>query len=223
MDNTSPGDWKNNITFMADDGSNADTDKQIHMRQADELAQIVQENYPDFRVNKLYFDAYTKERTGGNASYPDVESNLQKQLRNGLMVLNYTGHGNTTSLSDEHVVTQSAIQQYNYTYLPLWITATCDFTRFDALSTSAGESVFLNEKSGGIALFTTTRTVFSGNNANINRAIINNLFEKDENGMHLTLGTIIRNAKQALSGDDNKLKFLLIGDPAMRGDQRHSG
>ena len=216
MDNTLPGDWKNNITFMADDGSNADTDKQIHMRQANELAQIVQENYPEFRINKLYFDAYTKERTGGNASYPDVENNLQKQLRNGLMVLNYVGHGNTTSLSDEHVVTQSAIQQYNYPYLPLWITATCDFTRFDALSTSAGESVFLNKKSGGIALFTTTRTVFSGNNANINRALINNLFEKDENGKHLTLGTIIRNAKQALSGDDNKLKFLLIGDPALR-------
>ena len=216
MDNTLPGDWKNNITFMADDGSNADTDKQIHMRQANELAQIVQENYPEFRINKLYFDAYTKERTGGNASYPDVENNLQKLLRNGLMVLNYVGHGNTTSLSDEHVVTQSAIQQYNYPYLPLWITATCDFTRFDALSTSAGESVFLNEKSGGIALFTTTRTVFSGNNANINRALINNLFEKDENGKHLTLGTIIRNAKQALSGDDNKLKFLLIGDPALR-------
>ena len=216
MDNALPGDWKNNITFMADDGSNADTDKQIHMRQANELAQIVQENYPEFRINKLYFDAYTKERTGGNASYPDVENNLQKQLRNGLMVLNYVGHGNTTSLSDEHVVTQSAIQQYNYPYLPLWITATCDFTRFDALSTSAGESVFLNEKSGGIALFTTTRTVFSGNNANINRALINNLFEKDENGKHLTLGTIIRNAKQALSGDDNKLKFLLIGDPALR-------
>lgn len=216
MDNTLPGDWKNNITFMADDGSNADTDKQIHMRQANELAQIVQENYPEFRINKLYFDAYTKERTGGNASYPDVESNLQKQLKNGLMVLNYVGHGNTTSLSDEHVVTQSAIQQYNYPYLSLWITATCDFTRFDALSTSAGESVFLNEKSGGIALFTTTRTVFSGNNANINRALINNLFEKDENGKHLTLGTIIRNAKQALSGDDNKLKFLLIGDPALR-------
>lgn len=216
MDNTLPGDWKNNITFMADDGSNADTDKQIHMRQANELAQIVQENYPEFCINKLYFDAYTKERTGGNASYPDVESNLQKQLRNGVMILNYVGHGNTTSLSDEHVVTQSAIQQYNYPYLPLWITATCDFTRFDALSTSAGESVFLNEKSGGIALFTTTRTVFSGNNANINRALINNLFEKDENGKHLTLGTIIRNAKQALSGDDNKLKFLLIGDPALR-------
>ena len=219
MDNTLPGDWKSNITFMADDGSNADLESndgpQQHMDHADELARIVQENYPEFRINKLYFDAYTKERTGGNASYPDVENNLQKQLRNGLMILNYVGHGNTTSLSDEHVVTQSAIQQYNYPYLPLWITATCDFTRFDALSTSAGESVFLNEKSGGIALFTTTRTVFSGNNANINRALINNLFEKDENGKHLALGTIIRNAKQALSGDDNKLKFLLIGDPAL--------
>lgn len=220
MDNTLTGKWKNNITFMADDGSNADLETpggpQMHMEQADALAEYVNSNYPEFRVNKLYYDAYTKDRTGGNATYPDVVTNLQKQLRNGLMVLNYTGHGNTTSLSDEKVITQSTIQQSTYPYLPLWITATCDFTRFDALATSAGESVFLNEKSGGIALFTTTRTVFSDNNAAINQAIINNLFAKDENGRHLTLGTILRNAKQALSGDSNKLKFLLIGDPALR-------
>ena len=65
------------------------------MQQANTLAEIVEEDHPEFRVNKLYFDAYTKDRTGGNASYPDVEAALQKQLKNGLMVLNYTGHGNT--------------------------------------------------------------------------------------------------------------------------------
>ena len=54
----------------------------------------------------------------------------------------------------------------------MWVTATCDFTRFDDVKTSAGESVFLNPTSGGIALFTTTRVVFSGNNANLNEAAI---------------------------------------------------
>ena len=220
MENTLPGNWKNNVTFVADDGSNADLSSsdgpQQHMEHADELAEIVNTNHPEFRVNKLYFDAYTKDRTGGNASYPDVEANLQKQLRNGLMVLNYIGHGNTTSWSDEAVMTQSYIQQATYPYLPLWITATCDFTRFDALATSAGESVFLNETSGGIALFTTTRTVYSGPNLEINRAIINNLFTRNSDGRHRTLGEILQNAKTSLGGDSNKLKFMLIGDPALR-------
>lgn len=216
MDNKLPGNWKNNVTFVADDGSNADPRKQIHMEQADALAEYVHENHPAFKVNKLYFDAYTKDRTGGNASYPDVEAALQKQLKNGLMVLNYTGHGNTTSWSDEAVMTQSDIQQATYPYLPLWITATCDFTRFDALATSAGESVFLNTKSGGIALYSTTRAVDSNDNARLNRALIENLFEKNAAGQSLTLGEIIRAAKNKLKGNDNKLNFLLVGDPALR-------
>ncbi len=40
-------------------------------------------------------------------------------------------------------------QQSSYTKLPIWVTATCDFTRFDDVNTSAGESVFLNANSGG--------------------------------------------------------------------------
>ncbi len=214
MNNTNPGIWKNSITFMADDGSNADSDKQIHMKQADALSAIVEKKYPEFQINKLYFDAYTKERTGGNASYPDVVANLEKQLKSGLMVLNYTGHGNTTSLSDEAVVTQSSIQQSTYPNLPLWITATCDFTRFDALATSAGESVFLNGKSGGIALFTTTRAVFSHSNAEINEVIVKHLFSRDGNRRN-TLGEILMNAKRDMGYDTNKLNFTLIGDPAL--------
>ena len=131
------------------------------------------------------------------------------------MVLNYTGHGNTTSWSDEAVMTQSYIQQATYPYLPLWITATCDFTRFDALATSAGESVFLNEKSGGIALFTTTRAVFSQDNAVINQAIIRNLFSREGNRRY-TLGEVMMKAKQGMGTDSNKLNFTLIGDPAYR-------
>lgn len=216
MENSLLGSWKNNIMFVADDGGNADTDKQIHMKQADQIAEIINNRHPEFRVNKLYMDAYTKDRTGGNASYPDVRNALQKQLKNGLMVLNYTGHGSTTAWADEGVLTQSDIQQASYPYLPLWITATCDFTRFDALATSAGESVFLNAKSGGIALYTTTRAVYSDQNVLINRAIIENLFTKDEKGHYLTLGDVMKAAKASLGYNKNKLNFILIGDPALR-------
>ena len=42
--------------------------------------------------------------------------------------------------------------------LPIFITATCEFTRFDdPLRTSAGEYALLNGNGGGISLLTTTR------------------------------------------------------------------
>ena len=82
------------------------------------------------------------------------------------------------------------------------------------LATSAGESVFLNEKSGGIALFTTTRAVFSQDNAVINQAIIRNLFSREGNRRY-TLGEIMMKAKQSMGYDSNKLNFTLIGDPAL--------
>lgn len=102
---------------------------------------------------------------------------IQKGLKDGLFLINYTGHGGTTALSDEKVITQSDIEQATYSSLPIWITATCDFCPFDASATSAGESVFLNKKSGGIALFTTTRVAYTNTNANINKQLIHYLFE----------------------------------------------
>lgn len=91
-------------------------------------------------------------------------------------MFNYTGHGGTTALSDEKVVTQTDIAQYTYPCLPVWVTATCDFTRFDNVETSAGEDVFLNAKSGGIALFTTVRVAYRPYNAYIDSHLLHNLF-----------------------------------------------
>lgn len=135
MNNTQYGTWKNNLCFLADDGNSADGFSQTHEKQADNLAQYLETNYPEFLINKLYFDSFKKDFTGGTTTYPDVTTNLVKSLKDGLMLVNYTGHGNTTALSDEKVIKQSDIAQYTYTRLPLWITATCDFTRFDDLKT----------------------------------------------------------------------------------------
>ena len=60
--------------------------------------------------------------------------------------------------------------------LPLFVTATCDFSRFDTPRQSGGEKVFLNAHGGGIALYTTTRTVYAGPNYYLNREFVKNVF-----------------------------------------------
>ena len=215
MDNKDTGSWKNNVCFVADDGSGADGYMINHADQADRLGEYINTSHPEFLVNKIYFDAYKKDVSGGLATYPDVKTNIQKQLKNGLLLINYTGHGSTTAWSDERVLTESDITQSTYTRLPIWITATCDFCRFDASVTSAGEQVFLNKVSGGIGLFTTTRVAYSTPNFEINDNLIRNLFEK-KNGRRLTLGEVMKATKRALGSSRYKLGFALIGDPALK-------
>ena len=212
MENKNTGSWKNNLCFMADDGSNTDGFMTEHMEFADQLAGYVESEHPEFLVNKLYYDAYKKDMTAG--TYPDVRSGLQKLLKDGLLLFNYTGHGGTTALSDEKVLTQTDINRFTYTHLPVWVTATCDFTRFDDLNTSAGEDVFLNKSSGGIALFTTVRVAYSRPNFPINDNVIRNLFERN-NGRRRTLGEVMQATKNTLSSV-YKLGFCLIGDPAVK-------
>ncbi len=210
MNNENPGKWKNSVTFVADDGNNTDGFSTNHMNQANQIADAIEEEHPEFMVNKIYFDAYTKNSQG---TYPDVHNAIGRALRDGQLLINYTGHGGTTHWADEAVWTQSDISNSTYEHLPVWITATCDFTRFDDVATSAGESVFLNPTSGGIALFTTTRVVYSGDNFTLNQRLIDNLFQREAD-QRLTLGEAMMYTKRALSGS-NKLNFILIGDPAL--------
>lgn len=209
------GKWKNELCFIADDGSTIDNYNTMHADQANQIADYVNENYPEFINEKLFFDAYKKDKSTGNGTYPDIETAIQKKLEEGSLLINYTGHGNTEYLSDEQVIKQSDIKQATYTRLPLWVTASCDFTRFDDTNTTAGEDVFLNKTSGGIALYTTSRVVYSEPNFRINKQLIENLFSKN-NGIRLTLGDVMKITKQKLGDDANKLNFVLIGDPALK-------
>lgn len=214
MNNEELGIWKNETCFVADDGGNADKDKNMHMEQADAAAKTVERQASDILAGRLFFDNYVKDFSSSNP-YEAVTSQMNKKLREGLSLINYTGHGNTTSWSDEKVLTQQIIDKFSYSKLPLWITATCDFCRFDALATSAGESIFLNEKSGGIALYTTVRVAYAGTNEIINRHFLESLFTQDANGQYPVLGDVVKETKRKHTGPRN-LNFTFIGDPAIK-------
>jgi len=216
---TAKGKWKNRVAFIADDGNNADGHDTKHQYLANVLADVVGKNDPDYIVNKIFFDDYPRTVTSGSG-YQGVTDKMMELLEEGLFVINYVGHGDTRSWSDEKVLTQNMITGFEYENLPIWITATCDFCRFDDASISAGESVFLNPESGGIALFTTSRVAYREPNEQINRYMIDSIFSGKKDSK-LTLGDIVKSTKKTYKKWATKiptahLGFCLIGDPAIK-------
>jgi len=212
MQNTKKGPWKNRLLYVADDG-----DDNVHMEQAETLASSVERDYPEFMVNRIYVDAYKKVITASGATIPDGEKKLGDLINSGLLMINYTGHGSTKEWTSERILKYEDVNNMTNKSLPLWVTATCDFTRYDAPEYSSGEMVFLNRYGGGVALFTTTRIVYSSNNFVINKSFTENIFSKN-NGIRNSLGEIMHLTKssESLRYDRNKLSFTLIGDPALK-------
>lgn len=211
MDNKHSGAWKQNVCFVSDDGDN-----NLHLSQSEVLAKYTERNHPAMLVSRIYADAFRRESSATGERYPDATKRLMQQFDKGMLVVNYTGHGSTSSWAAENLLTLSDINSLASPRLPLWITATCDFTRFDDVQTSAGEVAFLNPKGGAIALLTTSRVVYASQNSALNQAFIRHIFSRP-NGKRLRLGDVMRLSKcdATLVNDRNKLNFALIGDPAL--------
>ncbi len=206
------GEWRNRLVFIGDDEDGND-----HMEQTDDLTAIAQEEEPDFNITKIMMDAYPQESTPGGSRYPDVSKLFKDNVERGALLVNYVGHGGEVGLAHERILDISTIRNWNnINSLPLFVTATCEFTRFDDHSrTSAGEYVLLNPNGGGIALLSTTRLVYSNPNFTLSQNFYNNVFKHNEIP-DLRLGDICRETKVATGGSVNKRSFMLIGDPAIK-------
>ena len=74
----------------------------------------------------------------------------------------------------------------------------------------------LNPNGGAIALFTTTRLVYSAPNYNLNTEFIKTVFKKDSLGEFPRLGDIFRETKRESGTSVNNRNFTFLGDPALR-------
>ena len=208
------GDWRTKVVQIADDEENGyfiknDTEPQY---------EILKANHRELNVDKLYMDAYTQQTSAGGQRYPDVYDAITDRINRGTLVMNYVGHGGEVGLAEERVVTIPQIQSWkNINALTLFVSATCEFTKYDDPSrVSAGEWMSLNPNGGAIALMTTTRSVFFGVNSSVGLAFYNNAFVRDANGKPRTFGEIVEQTKNVALSSDNKRSFTLIGDPALR-------
>jgi hypothetical protein len=210
------GPWRNNQLFIADD-----EDFNLHLQDAEVLTATSQTVAPVFNITKVYLDAFKQESGAGGSRYPQANQAINNQVYNGTLIWNYSGHGGANRLAEEVVIDQDIVNNWNNANrLPLFITATCDFAPYDNPTVnSLGENILLRPKTGGIALMTTTRVVFSFSNRIINNNYLQFALQPDTNGIYKSLGESIRVAKnytyQTFGDIANNRKFTLLGDPAL--------
>jgi hypothetical protein len=212
--NSTFGDWRLKFVQIADDEENGyfinvDTEPQ---------SAAVKENNREMNCDKIYLDAYQQETTAGGQRYPEAYNAISDRVQRGQLIVNYVGHGGEVGLAEERVVTIPQIKDWNnINRLNLFVSATCEFTKYDdPARISAGEWAALNPNGASIALMTTTRAVFFGVNSSTGQAFYQHVFDRESDGAPLTFGEIVRRTKNTSGSSDNKRSFTLIGDPALK-------
>ena len=204
-------DWRNIICFIADD-----EDNNLHLRQANELSILVDTIYPTANLDKIFVDAYQQESTPAGQRYPKVNEAINERVDKGALIISYTGHGGEVGWGQERYLDIPDIELWtNFDKLPVFLTATCEFARYDDPSrVSAGELIFLNDRGGGISLFTTSRATYAGSNFVVSTNFYKSALQK-QNGKYLAMGDILKQTKLASGSGVNVMKFILLGDPAL--------
>ena len=209
------GDWKTKLVFVADD-----EDYNLHISDAEVVATKAVNKFPDYNIKKIYIDAYNEENTSGGARNTLAQTEIIKAVEQGAMIINYAGHGGEVGWASERILnTDDILGWTNGGKLPVFLTATCEFSRFDdPARTSAGEMVLLNPNGGGIALFTTVRLVFTSANSDLNQKFYDYIGLDSASAFNRkTLGEVMQLTKNAVNPgfDKNTRNFTLLGDPAV--------
>lgn len=212
---TSFGDWRNTITFVADD-IDQDADKFLQS-DLEQVADSVKKYKPIFNINKLYADSYKQQVSSGGERYPQVQEGITNAIEKGSLVFDYFGHGGEDGLGSERYLEIPQIQAFNNAKtLPLFITVTCEFSRFDnPLRTTGGELLFKNKNGGAVSMITTTRDVFISVGSRFNQKLAKHVFDYDRSDPNASIAQNLIKAKNEESSAQKYFIFF-FGDPAMK-------
>jgi hypothetical protein len=219
------GDWRTTFTFSSDDHRNgAADDGDLHVWNSDGTSERINRDQAGVRVNKVYQASFPVINTPSGRRTPEGTQAFINSINNGTLVMNFSGHGSEQLLTAERLFSSDDISRLNNSGKPtIFVTATCDFGRFDDTDDFSGAEKLINWSNGGaIAAFTTTRVVFTSSfessyNFGLNIQLTQDMVRRDNDGLPLQLGEIYRRTKNTTIGATfNSRKFILLGDPALR-------
>ncbi|MGY6557796.1 MAG: type IX secretion system sortase PorU [Nitritalea sp.] len=208
------GAWRKQLAFLVDDGDN-----NIHLQDAEQHSRFLGEQFPGFVQEKIYLDRFPLERrAGGRARSPEAQRALLARWEAGMLLLNFIGHGNESTLTEEEVFSVNDLPRLPAgAPLPIVVTATCAFGRMDSpFLRSGAERLLTLPERGAVALLSTGRPVFSSVNFTLNEAFMRSAFSRDEGGRPQELGEIYKATKNLSHSGVLNRNFSLIGDPSMR-------
>jgi hypothetical protein len=208
------GDWRNTITLLADDIDK--NGEEVIEQGVESIADEIKNNKPVFNVNKIYVDAFVQQNSSGGERYPEVNKAITNAIEKGTLVFDYFGHGGEAGFASERILDIPQIQGFNNpNTLPLLITVTCDFSRFDNPNRiTAGELTFKSPIGGAASMITTTREVFISTGQRFNEQLIRKLLAFNDED--LTIAEALMATKNQFSTSTQKFFIFSFGDPAMR-------
>ncbi len=206
-------DWRNNVALLCDEG-----DRNYFVSNSEDIDRIIASKYPVINVNKIYFDAYPMVKIPAGNRFPEATKALNDAVAKGTLIINYIGHGGETGWSSRAVLSMADIHAWtNSEKLPVFVTATCEFSRFDNPERfSAGEEIFVRPGGGGIAMFSTSRTTFAGTNQSLDTSFFRHMMDRSD-GRYIRMGELIMISKNKNQASASLLRnFVLLGDPAQQ-------
>jgi hypothetical protein len=214
------GDWMQRVLLIGDykreDGGRGECN---HMMEADGLDRsFIRPCAPCLQTDKIYYDQFPMVQMAEGPRFPEGKRAMMERLQAGQLLVNYTGHGSEVGLSNSYFFEiPDMLALRNGPRLPFWVTATCEFGRYDDADRTCGiEYLLLNPNGGAIGTMTSVRMVYSGGNEIINRNFYDFLFCKNQN---YTTGDAFRLAKNRTLVSNNininTRCFSFLGDPAL--------
>src|ERR1035437_7796831 len=214
----SKGAWQNLITMVADDQwTTQGFEGNYHVDQSETIANSYIPNSYD--INKIYLGEYPTVITSLGRTKPGVTEDLVKAINNGTIIVNFIGHGSPELWTHERVFENSStIPRFINDKLFFLTAATCDFGYFDIPTVQSGaELLLLKEGSGSIGAVTSTRPVYSNENAALNQEFYSDLLSSPRDTLNLPIpvGKAYFYMKQVRTGENDQ-KYHLFCDPSLR-------
>ncbi|NRA91210.1 MAG: type IX secretion system sortase PorU, partial [Psychroserpens sp.] len=217
-DKASFGNWRNNILMISDDVDIGSFEGELQ-QTTDDIADLIVSEKPFLNAIKIHSDAFLQESSSAGERYPQVNKEIRDAIDVGALVVNYFGHGGEDGLASERIFDRNDSQDVaNVCKYNLFITVTCEYTKFDdPLRQTAGEFTYWNTQGGAIALITTTRQIFVSLGQAFNEIIEPYLFAFGSND-YPSMAEALRQSKNdpGISSNPQKPLVWFIGDPAMK-------
>lgn len=211
------GSWRNNVLLISDD---VDIQwERILQETTDGIGEEIKAENPFMNVIKIHADAFEQESSAAGNRYPKVNKAIKDVIEVGALVVNYFGHGGEDGLAKERIFDKFDAQEVNnICKFNLFVTITCEYTKFDDPNRdTAGEFTFWNKNGGAIGLVTSTRQIFVTVGVSYNEVFNDYLFAFNNNE-YPSVAEVLRRTKidNSIAGITQKRLIFLIGDPAMK-------
>ncbi len=215
------GSWRNAAMMSAETG-----DDNLHIYQCENTFMLMNDKEQlntQFNFEKAYIDMFPRavneqwEADENNRTSLEARRHMNEVLNRGVYFYSYIGHAGASTLTRSGLWDSHMVNTVSYPHLPIMTLACCDVGRFDSSTRGITEHMVHKRDGGAIAVLTASRQVYADSNDALNRAFISALFSYGSTGQMTTLGDAFRQAKQSFkTANQNKLKFHLFGDPAMK-------